>query len=83
MSRHQKYFLQLVACGKKPSALHLNAEEDNLMVGEQDPISHLDQSSGWSVELGWSTSAAARALLSSSLAEASVVEVGGEPPLGS
>jgi len=25
VSRHQKYFLQLVACGKKPSALHLNA----------------------------------------------------------
>jgi len=25
VSKHQKYFLQLVACGKNPSPLHLNA----------------------------------------------------------
>ena len=27
VSRHQKYFLQLVAWGKNPSALHLKAGE--------------------------------------------------------
>ena len=84
MSRHQKYFLQLVACGKKPSALHLNAGEKNLMPvvnNNKTDEAHMGRCWEWLVGPVWSTLVLeARDLRRSVQAEASVVEVVGGPP---
>ena len=84
VSRHQKYFLQLVACGKKPSALHLNAGEKNLMPvvnNKKTDEAHLGRCWEWLVGPVWLTLALeARDLQRSVQAEASVVEVVGGPP---
>ena len=58
VSRHQKYFLQLVACGKKPSALHLNAGEKNLMPvvnNTKTDEAHLGRCWEWLVGPEWLT----------------------------
>ena len=85
VSRHQKYFLQLVACGKKPSALHLNAGEKNLMPvvnNNKTDEAHLGRCWEWLVGPVWLTlTLEAHDLQRSVQAEASVVEVvGGLPP---
>ena len=84
VSRHQKYFLQLVACGKKPSALHLNAGEKNLMPvvnNNKTDEAHLGRCWEWLVGPVWLTLVLeARDLQRSVQAEASVVEVVDGPP---